>query len=176
MRVRWNVAVLTLFVTLLILFGGFFGYQRWEVELPIRQAVAKNAHVKLQQLAVQPDRVTIHLKTEAGFSLTRDYVDLRKSISQLAGNRKLHLVVHDRPAPALNDAWDEMVFGIEEGIAHQRYTRIPQAVKQAAKPRNIRYRVTMDDQFLYVELRRDQYWLYRVLPLNKPGHEVKDNG
>ncbi|QKI82103.1 hypothetical protein [Kroppenstedtia eburnea] len=176
MQIRWPIAVLALFVSLLVLFGGYFGFQWLQVEKPIRDTVQQTAHVKLEKMQVTPDRITIQLRPDAKFSLVSDYISLREAIQIHGGNRKLEIRFSDRPDPTLNHAWNRMVFGVREGMARGRFTMIPKTVKQVAEGEGIQYRLGMDKKFVYVELHRGDHYLYQVLPLRQPEREVKDHG
>jgi hypothetical protein len=176
MQIRWPVAFLALFVSLFVLFGGYFGFQWFQAEKPIRETVQQTAHVKLEKMDVAPDRITIQLRPDAQFSLISDYIPLRKTILTHGGSRKVEIRLSDRPDATLTEAWNRMVFGIREGIAHGRFTMIPKTVKQVAEREGIQYRLGMDKNFVYVELHRGDHYLYQILPLSQPEREVKDHG
>ncbi|PTX59949.1 hypothetical protein C8P63_11094 [Melghirimyces profundicolus] len=176
MNIRWRIAVLTLFVSLFALFGGFYGYQWYNVEKPIRETVEHTPHVHLKTLSVQPDRITLRFKPDPEFSLVSDYLPLREKVKAHAGDRKLDIHFADRPDSSLRDAWNRMSFGVKEGIAHRRYTAIPETVEKVAKKEGIRYRLSMDAGYVYVELHKGDRFLYQVLPLNKAEGEVNNNG
>lgn len=174
MSLRWPVVVTTLVVTLLLLFGGYHTYQWIHFERPLNQAIAETSHIKPQEISVSPERIVIRLEADSSFSLTQQYPPLRKKLTAIAGNRPLQVEVADHPQKSLIDAWNEMVFGVKEGLAHQSYSRIPEAVKKATPP-EAESQVVMDDSYLYIEMKQGDARLYRVLPLNKKESGVKDN-
>ncbi len=175
MNIQVKTAVISLFVTLAILFGGFFGYQYWLVEKPLEQAVRTIPHVKIEQLTIQPTRVKLIVATDREFSLVSGYSQLLGRIEPIVGKRQLELKLKDRPGKELEEAWSEMAFGVQEGIDNRFYRQIPESVSQVAKERNIQYRTKMDDQFIYIELRKNDRFMYQVLPLHKTDGEVKTN-
>ncbi|MBA4495144.1 hypothetical protein ACFO25_10140 [Paenactinomyces guangxiensis] len=176
MKAQANVTVISLFVTLFVLFGSFFGYQWWFVKKPLESVIKSSPHVTLKQMKVQPAEVKIVLKADPEFKLVSDYDPLRKKLKQISGNRNLELQVMDDPGPELKNAWNEMVFGVEEGIAGKQYTKIPQTVAKVAKDRQIGYKTKMDDDFIYIELYKKDRFMYQVLPLHKIEGGVKTNG
>ncbi|MFD1426124.1 hypothetical protein [Kroppenstedtia sanguinis] len=176
MQIRWPIAVSVLFISLLILFGGYFGFQWFQVEKPIRDTVQQTDHVKLEKIQVSPERIVIQLRPDDRFLLASDFIPLREEIQTYGGDRKLEIQFSDRPDSALTEAWNQMVFGVREGMSHGQYTLIPQAVKQVAEKEGIQYRLGMDKKFVYVELHRGGHYLYQVLPLHQPEREVKDRG
>ncbi|SEN29680.1 hypothetical protein [Lihuaxuella thermophila] len=176
MNLQAKTAVISLFVTLGILFGGLLGYQYWFVQKPLEHAVRSTPHVQIKQLTIQHDRVKLVLATDREFSLASHYGELLEEIAPIVGKRQLELELLDHPGEELEAAWNEMAFGVREGIDIQRYSQIPQSVAQVAKARNIQYRTKMDDRFVYIELRQKDRYMYQVLPLHKTDGEVKNNG
>ena len=72
--------------------------------------------------------------------------------------------------------WDRVVFGVSEGIVNHRYTEISNVVQNAAQQEKIDYELTMDEDFIYISLQQDDYFMYRVLPLHPVTDEVSENG
>ncbi|OYD09663.1 hypothetical protein [Paludifilum halophilum] len=176
MKIRWPVAAITLVVTLSVLFGGYMAYQWFQVEKPITETVQETPHVSLSKLSADPAHLELVLKTDEKFSVVHDYMPLRRQLHTVAGDRKLSIRLKDRPDSHLHKAWNEMVFGIKEGMALRRYQEIPKAVQKGTEGKKIEYEVSMDDSYVYIELHRGDRYLYRILPLHKPESEVKDNG
>ncbi|PTM58771.1 hypothetical protein [Desmospora activa] len=175
MSLRWPVAVTALIVSLLLLFGGYTLFQWTNLERPLKQTIAETPTVTAKEITVSPDKITIRLEADAHFSLTQQYPSLQKQLTAIAGGRPLEIEMLDHPDKTLNQAWGEMVFGVEEGLAHQRYSAIPAAVKKAT-PSGAESYVVMDDSHLYIEIKQGEARLYRILPLHKKESGVKDNG
>ncbi|SMO43443.1 hypothetical protein [Melghirimyces algeriensis] len=206
MKIRWPIAVSTLLISLIVLFGGFYAFQWFTVEQPIRQMVKEAPHLQLQDIFVQPNKVTLTLKPDEKYSLAKDYPFLRRKMASLAGDRTMDVRLIDAPNPALNEAWNQMVFGVKEGLAHRRYTMIRETVNKIATEENIwspynvrartahqryiwvrenvnkvateesiRYKLSIDDSFVYIELHQGDRFLYKVLPLHPAESEVKSS-
>ncbi|MDR6224438.1 hypothetical protein [Desmospora profundinema] len=175
MSIRWPVAVTALVVALAVLFGGYTAYQWTQVDRPIEETVAQTPHVTLKKKEVSPDRISIRLETDSDFSLTRDYPSLREQLTTIAGGRLLEIELIDRPDDVLTQAWNEMLFGVKEGLANQQYSNIPEAVKTFT-PSGAESQVAMDETHLYVEIKRGDARMYQILPLHKRESGVKDNG
>jgi hypothetical protein len=175
-KIRAMPAVLSLFVTLFVLFGGYFAYQWWMIEKPLVTVIRATPHVTLDELRVEPDQITIRLNADEDFSLTADYIPLRDRLAPFAGGRTVSIELADRPDAVLEAAWNRMVFGVAEAMVHRRYTQIPETVEAASRKEKIRHEVAMDDRFVYVALYHRDHSLYRILPLSHPVGEVKNHG
>ena len=175
MNIRATPAVLSLFVTLVVLFGGYFAYQWLKIEKPLENAIRSTPHVTLEELRVDPDRIEVRLTTDENFSLAADYIPLREKLNSLAGGRQVNIELKSRADSVLAKAWNQMAFGVTEAVVQRRYTQIPKTVETVAKTAKIRHEVAMDEQFVYVALHHRGYSLYRMLPLETE-REVKALG
>lgn len=174
-NIRAMPAVLSLFVTLVVLFGGYIAYQWFNIEKPLENAIHSTPHVTLEELRVDPDRIELRLSADENFSLAADYMPLRERLNFLSGGRQVHIEFKDRANPVLSKAWNQMAFGVTEAVVQRRYTQIPKTVEAVAETAGIRHEVAMDEHFIYVALHHQGHSLYRVLPLETTG-EVKADG
>ncbi len=164
-NIRAMPAVLSLLVTLIVLFGGYFAHQWFNVEKPLKNMIQSTPHVTLEELRVNSDRIEIRLNADENFSLASDYIPLREKLRSLAGGRQVNIELTDRADAVLEKAWNRMAFGVTEAVVQRRYTQIPETVERVAETAKIRHEVAMDEQFVYVALHHDDHSLYRVLPL-----------
>ncbi|SFS61327.1 hypothetical protein [Marininema halotolerans] len=176
MQNRWPVIAATLVVSLLLLFGGFYAYQKIQIETPMQETLTEASHIKTYEVETSPNHITVHLTPDHGFSLSKDYIPLQKKLNKLAHGRDMSILIKHDAEGELLDAWNRINFGIQEGIALKQYTKIPQTVSEEAKAHHFDATVFMDKNFVYLELKKDDLHLYRVLPLNKQESGVKDNG
>ncbi|SDX18807.1 hypothetical protein SAMN05444487_111137 [Marininema mesophilum] len=176
MQNRWPMIAASLVVSLLLLFGGFFVYQKLQIENPMEETLAKTSHIQKYMLDASPNEITVRLIPSRDFSLSKDYIPLRKKLSKFTRGRELSILIKHQSEGELLESWNRINFGIQEGIALKRYTKIPQTVSKEAKASQINAKVFMDKSHVYIELKKDNQRLYRVLPLNKQESGVKDNG
>ena len=164
-NIRAMPAVLSLLVTLIVLFGGYFAHQWFYVEKPLKSMIQSTPHVTLKHLRVKPDRIEIRLDADEKFSLAADFIPLREKLRSLAGEREVNIELADRTDAVLEKAWNQMAFGVTEAVVLRRFTQIPETIEREAKTAKVRHEVAMDEQFVYVVLRHNGHSLYRVLPL-----------
>src|SRR5690606_39821811 len=61
---------------------GYFAYQWFAIEKPVKRAIHATPHVTLKELRVDPDRIEIRLSADEKFSLAADYLPLRKKLDR----------------------------------------------------------------------------------------------
>lgn len=172
MAKRSTIILVSLVVTLAGLFALYFLQQWLLVDQPLHQAIKANHHVTIQKIKIAPDEVAIQLRPETGFNLLDDYPALYRKAKEILGNRTFSLTIADHPTPQLHQAWEDMEFGVREGIVQEKYELVKSSVEQVAKQYGIEAKVQMEDEFVLISLRDQSGFLYRVLPLKQ---EVTEN-
>lgn len=177
MKFKINRVLTGLFVTLFILFGGFYLYQWLWIEQPITSMLKSQTSINKDfEIKVTPSKVEIQIHPKEEFLLQQQYPMLIKQIKKKIGDRPLQIEMSTPTDPLLETAWSEMTFGVKEGISLQTYTQIPTTVSNIAAKYKIHPRVSMDDQFVYIELRNENKYLFKVLPLQEQNESgVKSN-
>ncbi len=159
--------VISFLVTLVLLFGGFVGYQQIMIKEPIVAFLEDRQEVQLADIHVTPAEVEISLNIknpEQDFFI-RKYPDLLTSLKKKAKGKTLQIHLIDQPNERLHKAWEQMVFSIREGIEKQTYSQIPETVKQWADKNGVQYRLKMDEESVYVMLCDGDKFLVRVIPV-----------
>ncbi|WP_131925322.1 hypothetical protein [Hazenella coriacea] len=173
MKSKINRLLIGLFVTLFISFGGFYLYQWLWIEQPITSMLENQSNIHNDfQVKVTPSKVEVQLHPKKDFSLQQQYSLLMKQIEEKIGDRPIRIELSTPSDHLLEKAWSEMTFGVKEGISLQTYTQIPTTVSNIAEKYEIQQRVSMDDQFVYIELRKENKYLFKVLPLQEQKERV----
>lgn len=159
-----------LFVTLVLLFSSFFTYQWFFIQRPIQQLISQDPHTQVETINISPQKVEMQLKV-SNASLA-NYGDLYQSIQEKAGQRQLNIQLMDHSHSDLDQAWNEMAFGVQEGLTQKRYTQIQKTVQDIATKQGIQSEVFLQESFLCITLKKGDYYLYRVFHVN-PQKEAK---
>lgn len=156
---------ISLIVTLALLFSGYFAYQWFFIERSIREMVAQDPYVELDEIEVSPRSVTI--KVRIPMKSLSHYPQFYQSVQDEVNGKELKVELEDNPNLRLLQAWNEMVFGVEEGISQERYTLIQKSVTEIAEKERLGHEVVMDDSFICITLKQGNHYLYKVLDLAK---------
>lgn len=173
-----KIIIISCLVTLILLFGGFWGYQELMVKRPVESMIEEQPEIKLRKMNVYPSDIEIQLEIIRPDQkvFTRHVPDLLNRIKEKNKGRSLHVKWEDRPNEKLLMAWDQMIFGIREGIETQKYTEIPETIKKWAEQYRLGYGIKMNQDSVYILLYDGNHYLARVLPLDslKKGGEGFD--
>ncbi|RKD25757.1 hypothetical protein BEP19_02100 [Ammoniphilus oxalaticus] len=169
MKIRAMPMMLSLALTLGILFGGWNTYQHFYVQQPIRAFIAEKQQVELSNIHFYHDQVKAELNFTDPNTFAADYKDIKDFISDQTGKKVvLQLPVVDEQ---MKDLWEEEYFSIAEAMKKQEYSEIPKIMEKIKMERHIEKTVSrMDEENVYVFLQKGSNHLYAVLPFKE---EVK---
>ncbi|MFY0543108.1 hypothetical protein [Brevibacillus sp. H7] len=175
MQLRMVPIALSLLATLTLLFGGWFLYQKMEVEEPIKHEIGQMESAKLARLEVAKDRIQVDLTVTNPELFPREYQDLRVKLADLLQNKAVDITIHNN-AKALEDIWTNGVFSFTEAVDLHEYSRIPQIVSQWKEAYRLDEASTqMDEENIYVYLKRGTDDFYTIVP-RYPAKEVTARG
>lgn len=174
-QLRKMPIVLSLVATLTLLFGGWFLYQKMEVEEPIKQQIGQMQSAELAHLNVGKDQIQIDLTVTKPETFPQEYQNLQGKLAEMVRNKTVDISIQNN-AKALKDIWTNGVFVFTEAVDLHEYSRIPQIVEQWKDSYRLDEAMTrMDDQNIYVYLKRGTDDFYTIVP-RSPVKEVTANG
>ncbi|RAL20842.1 hypothetical protein [Thermoflavimicrobium daqui] len=65
-----------------------------------------------------------------------------------------------------------MSFGVREGLVQKRYTQVQKTIESIAPQYQMKYKLTMDDSFLYIVLYKQNHSFIQILPLEQPAYQM----
>lgn len=77
------------------------------------------------------------------------------------------LIIKDRRTDALTEAYRRIHYAVYEGAATGAFTRMAEAVGEAAAQLAADVLVTVDDRYIYVQIAAGDDYLYEVVPVAK---------
>ncbi|WP_411504259.1 hypothetical protein [Brevibacillus centrosporus] len=164
MQMKKSTIGLSLVATLALLFGGWFLYQKIEIEEPIRTEIGQLQSASLTHLDVGKDQIQIDLKVTKPESFPEEYRKLVDVTSKLSANKNVVISV-DNQSQDLREIWTNGQFVFTEAIDLHQYSRIPQLVDQWKKDHQLDdASALMDDNNIYVYLKKGTEDFYTIVP------------
>lgn len=171
MKIRPLPAVLSLVISLAVLFGGWFVYEQFKIKQPIAEIIEKQENITAYRITVSPRKIVISLTVKPSFTLASDYTVLREDVKRVTSRDDVTITLDDHPDDQLYAAWNQLYFTFAEGIANRQYSKIVSQLDNAPISERVRVEVAMDEDYLYVWMQeqRGNHSLFHLLPLNKEG-------
>lgn len=174
---RIIAVILTVAASALVLFGGWFVYERSVVAAPLKKAItASEGIAKVGTPQFETDRVTIQVTLEPDAGLRSVYESIKKQSEDMLEGRELVLDIQQQPDAKLDAAWSSALFTIAEAMETKRYSEIPAALESLSKQyEGIEAVSEMDDMNVYITLKDGKATKYVVLPRTPAMLEVWAN-
>ncbi|AMA73531.1 hypothetical protein [Aneurinibacillus thermoaerophilus] len=173
MKVRALPIFLSVLVSSLLLFGGWYVFQNQFVKKPISNEIAAMQSVKLNNITVGRDAITLNVSFNDPEKFAEDYKTIKKIASDKANGKTVKIECYS-PNISLQKIWEENAFAVAEAMELHTYSKIPIALEEMKKKHRLKNATSyMDEQNVYIYLNDGKGPYYAVLPRER---EVSRNG
>jgi len=168
--------MLSLIATLTLLFGGWYMYQKMEIEEPIRQTVEAMKSAQLSNLHIDKNEVAIELTVTHPEMFPNEYKELSNSMAQMLDNKDVNITVSNKDSD-LQTIWADGVFAFTEAVDLHQYSKVPALLSQWKQEHQLDVVDTqMDERNVYVFMKRGKDAFYVMVPRFPNEQEVQVNG
>ncbi|QDX93861.1 hypothetical protein EEL32_05135 [Brevibacillus laterosporus] len=172
MKLRKVPMLLSLVAALSLLFGGWFLYQKMQIESPLREQAEKLTSATLVDFQMKKDRIDIKLQVTKPETFVEEYPELLKTLQTYARGKAFDIMLTNQ-ADSLKLVWKEGLFGLTEAIEGKEYSKIPTILTQM---KNL-YKLDeaygrIDETNVYIFLKRGTDEYYQVIPRKQSTSEV----
>lgn len=166
-KLHW-VGTFTL-LALAMLFIGQDLYDRYGVEKPLNQAIASVAQGASVQYRKDGPRTVVEVSQAKLVDLGDSYRHILK-VSRERFGQNVRVQIGDQPDIEVEKVWAELQFPVYQGIATGNYTEMKkQADGLIGNPGNVSAKLSMDNENVYVQIEKGDYYIYRVVPRDYGG-------
>lgn len=160
-----KIVTISLVVTLIVLFGGYQGYQYLKIEKPLKDIIETQKDVVITKIEMEPDNIEVQLNVNPTYDFINKFPDASVQLDKKLGKGKWHVTFVNPSTPKIKQAWREMVFGVKEGLETGKYTLIQSTVEENSLKYQLSYQLYIDDQYAYLSLRDGNKTWYQILPI-----------
>ncbi len=166
---RLPIILVTLALTLAVLFGARWLYQSQAFDRPLGEAVRAVPGVADVVVGQQGDAVQVRVKAQDVPDLEQFVKSLWRAIDSVEPGQKVVLQLSDSRNRVLQDVYYSFNFYLQEAVATGRYSELPARLDQVATPDRVtRARVYVDTDYVYVQLHQGDASLYEIVPRETP--------
>lgn len=166
--------VISLILSVVVLFGGYVIYQEQFVKKPIEEYIAALDGVQLEEIRVDKSSIYLDVAFRDADAFLESYGKMGSELQTMNRGREVHIIL---PASdeKMERIWQEGYFYLVEVIENQQYSQIPAVLKSWKE----QYDLTgagarMDENNVMIVLSKGDAMFYQVLP--RHAGEVKANG
>ncbi|WP_139489123.1 hypothetical protein [Brevibacillus dissolubilis] len=156
--------LLSMVVTLSLLFGGWFLYQKVQVENPIETKIGQMTSAKLNEIKVDKTHINVKLTVTKPDEFPEEYNELQQEIAKMVPDKEVDIAVTNQDGD-LKDVWNNGLFAFTEAVELHQYSKIPAMLAEWKQVNKLdRAASHMDDENIYVFLQRGDQQFYTVIP------------
>lgn len=169
--------ILSVAASAIILFGGWFVYERSVVAAPLKKAVNESEGiVSVGTPQLSADKVTIEVSLDPDAKLRTVYESIEDQAKDMLEGRNLELNIDEQSNDKLDAAWSAALFDVAQAMETKHYSDIPAALTLISKQFDgIEAATEMDDKNVYITLKDGDTTKFVVLPRTPSQLEVWPN-
>jgi hypothetical protein len=164
MKLRLLPVVISVSISAVLLFGGWFVYQSVAMENPLAAVVESTPGVELVHTNIGNTSTELEVKLQPGTSLREVYGRISKEGSQALGKRELKLKVVNESSQQMDKWWSSALFDVAQAMETKQYAQIPVTLQKRAGESGLKASTEMDDKYVYITLADGEYSKYVMLP------------
>lgn len=165
----WLV-LLTLILGLALLFGTQHLYETQRVDRPLAELFTSRDDVKDFAIRAEGRDLEIVVSVAPVENLRESYLELEGEARQVLGEEPFRLKIEDGRNEDLEEDYYRLHFAFQEALATGRFTSLPATLDKAREEWGLDVaRAYVDERFLYVQLEKDDAYLYEILPRGENG-------
>jgi len=175
-KYKWSVVVIISILTLVILGTSHFLWHHFALETPLYQRVGQLDGVEAVTWDTNDKNEsipTIHITLNKVTNLQKTYQEINDNITNILGEKKYKIVLHDHHTPKLEQLYYAIHYQIQEAIITGKFGIMTQIIQEKALAAHVAAQVYVDGHYIYLQLIDDNDNLYMVIPRQSTSLEVK---
>jgi hypothetical protein len=165
LKKQLKIGIISLVVTLIVLVSGYQGYLQLLVKKPIVDMLYNQKGISIQNIHLNLGNNQLQLQIKPDYPFIAQFPEVTAELDKILGQGKWQIVFPDPKSTDIKNSWQEMTFGVREGIESNRYTEIQNTVVKIANKYHLSNSLAMDEHYVYLVLRDGKQIWYQLLPL-----------
>lgn len=162
MKLRLTPVIISVAVTSIVLFGGWFVYNSLALKDPVIEIAKEFPGVEDVKVDIQGELVSVQLKLDREANIGAIVDSLRCDAQRIVGSKSLDITVLDDSNEELDAWWSSVLFDIAEAMENRRYGEIPDILDDA-KREGMRIDTSIDDAYVYVRITEGDHTKFVLL-------------
>lgn len=166
-QLRLLPLVLSIAISSVVLFGGWFAYQSMALKSPLSNIILDIEGVQKAETTFQGDQVIAQLTLSPDASIRNIIRSIQSEGSSIIGKRELKVEILNSSSPELDQWWSNALFDVAQAMETKRYGDIPKTLehlKETGELSEIEVSAEMDETNVYIRLVHHDQSKFIILP------------
>lgn len=158
-------AIISLFITLAILLGGYNLYNKYMVEQPLTARLTALPNVKSAKISKVDKEYLIQLQLNQVDNIQDSYNQIESTINEKIKNDKYNIEIQDASSKELSQFYNDLQPVLYQGLSGQQYLWLDEQIKERSSDKGIESRLYVDDKRVYLQLEDADTYLYKTFDI-----------
>lgn len=158
-------AIISLFITLAILLGGYNLYNKYMVEKPLTARLTVLPNVKSAKISKVDKEYLIQLQLKQVDNIQDSYNQIESTINGKIKNDKYKIEIQDAGSKELSQFYNDLQPVLYQGLSGQQYLWLDEQIKERSSNKGIESRLYVDDKRVYLQLEDADSYLYKTFDI-----------
>ncbi|MGI6097884.1 MAG: hypothetical protein ACOYBM_07190 [Dethiobacteria bacterium] len=169
---RWQVAAVSLVISLLVIFLLFFWREQQLIQEPLFKYFKEQEEVKNIELEKINNKIVITADLRWVDNLPERLHNYEKNVSEIIGTDDFEIKLCDQRNPQLIDIYNSLHLFLYEGQRRGNYAEMKSNIEREILKHNVdQYRLYVDHKRIYIQLLKGGHYLYQIINIPE-GEEV----
>ncbi len=150
-------------VCLGVCLGGYFLYNRLQVEKPLTAALEEQQSVNEVEILKEEGIYSIHISLAKVDNVQEEYKQLEGIVHEKMGNRPYEISIEGNGDKDLESIYAEMQPVLYEGLANHQYVWMDKTIADYSEARGIKFSLFVDDERIYLQFIDKDSYQYHIL-------------
>ncbi|WP_425057806.1 hypothetical protein SCACP_23480 [Sporomusa carbonis] len=176
---NWVIGCVTLMLTLAVLFGGQFLWNKYAVANPVNRmfqnidGVESVSISRLNEQSKNNETVKIYIKLNHVDNLQNLYEEITDGLNQVGGGKKYDIVIRDTRTPELEQFYYSIHYDIQEAIFTGNFATMAERIQAKAGSAQVKTQIYVGNKNIYVQMTKGADGMYVVVPRDSGNRGVK---
>jgi len=173
---RIKAVLAALAIGLLCLFGGQWLYEEYGYQQSLQQALQQHPQVADFTAEEQNGRLVVTIRLRSPDNLMPAYKELRNLVGEALGSRPFVIEIADNRDAVLEEVFYRSQFAVYQALAQGSFKEMEAEVSANAREAGVQARIYIDNENIYLTLRKGDRFLAAVIPRDHPQKVTEGGG
>lgn len=169
---KGNLKIITVLIVLGISLGLLLGGQKYYnnryVEGPVKHQLEQLSFVKSVQESKENDIYDYKIQIKRAGNVKYEYEKIDEIIASHMKEKSYQFTLQDQRSPKLEEDLHQLELSVYEAMAKNNYLWLDETFRQVAAKNGFSYKLSIDDQRLYIQIVDQDAFLYEIIERSTP--------
>lgn len=157
------IALISLILTLSILFGGHSFYMQYAVQKPLLKELSSLEMVKKAEIEKKNKKYIIDVQFNQIDNIQKGYQEVENIIKTKYKPDSYELKITGRANENLENLYEQLQPAVYEALANNRYLWLSNEIEKKTGEKGMVAKLFIDEKHLYIQIEADDYYFFKVI-------------